>query len=575
MNAPPMNAIDKPQSIARTPETGGMDIIYLDDIMKSVGINEADTGQYKGYIVDPQQTLSYHLGRNQFQWRPSEQELFTLVSGSILLTAIHEKRKQQIKRMTAYREWDDKLGWRIVHKDYASPKFKAPADAKQKIAQLRSLFERPHYDPIIGNTFLSLVTKAVELDLTVDKVPVGFLKRGQKITGMAIYDPRTIRPILEVVWKYYEQQKTDSYAVTPLTVIEKEAERYRSILNADLRECSWVQYVNTQLVGAWTDADMVVGRFNPSAKMDRVGMGYSRVEAAVLSLDAWLKAWGFNTNQFTSGMSLLKGILAILGGAASDQQVQDLKAQFVAQVRGVQNAGRIPIIGLRGDKGMQYIRFDGTNKEMEFMQWLDLCSSIVCAVYAMDPRELNLASRSQAFSGSLISHNNDEALTQTKDEGLNCLLLELEQLFNEIIHRVGHEFSDYRFIWTGLDKQATEKERSDTLASKKWMTLNEKRMADNLDPLKGVATIEFDGEQVDLCEIPEQLIDPLLRGIQQHDQELMQQSMMGGGAGGEEQEQAPEETGETQGKFAKAYSSGPVAGKRRTIRIVVKTGGND
>jgi hypothetical protein len=200
---------------------------------------------------------------------------------------------------------------------------------------------------------------------------------------------------------------------------------------------------------------------------------------------------------------------------------------------------------------------------MDFMQWLDYCSSMVCGIYSVDPQEIGLASRAQAFSGKLISNTSAEALTAKKDHGYQSLLLELKHLNDRIIKRAGPEFVDYRFIWTGIDKVATEQERIQILKSKDFLTINEKRIQENEDQVEIVVPLL--GTEINFADVPDRLLDPLLRAIQQAQQAKMQDSMMqqqqqagaepdqgGGDQGGEvgqeeaQQEPAPGETGEAE-----------------------------
>jgi len=503
-----------------------------------------EEGQYKGYLIDPTVTVSAMLGRNYRIWRPAEEQLFNLVEGSTINTLIHQTRKDQMMRMTQYEEHSNNLGWRIVHKDFKSPKFTEPKDAKKKIEILRGLFEKPHKLGLVGGTYASFINMYTDFTLTVDKVPIEIIKGAGK-PSFAVYDPCTIRPILEMVWQYYKHAKDNkpgynpAYSITQ--VLEAESEKYQKELGIDLTTCSWVQYYNQKLIAAWTEEEMIVSVNNPCGRMELRGHGISRAESSILALDAWLKAWGYNVNMFTSGMSLVKGILAAVGNY-TEETVDLLKMNLESQVRGPGMAGRFPIIGIPNEKGLQWIRFDPHNQEMEFMQWLDYCTSLVCGIYRVNPQELNLASRSQAFSGAMMSHRQDELVTQTKEEGWHSLLIESALTNNRIIEALGPDFTDYRFIYTGLDTAITETEKAQILQSKDYMAENEKRKSDNLDMKK--LEIEVLGQTINIYEHSSKALQTfvsLMQAKTQADQAEQMAQQMGGGEEGMEGAEGEEE----------------------------------
>lgn len=498
-----------------------------------------DAGTYKGYIVDPTVTVSHRLGSNTRVWRPSKEQIFKMVEGSTINTLIHRTRKEQMLRMTQYQEYEDALGWRIVHKDHKNSRFKEPDDAANKKEFIRGLFERPHKLGIVGNTYAQYLSMVTDAMLGVDLAPVSIIRTtANQPAGLAVYDPCTIEPVLEVVWKYYQRNQAkgvSDVAESINQVLEQESEQYRSRLGGtDLTKCSWVQYVNGELVAGWSEDEMIVGVNNPISRLEYRGNGISPAESSIIALDAWLKAWGYNVNMFTSGMNLIKGILAAVGSYTTET-VQMVKEGLESQIRGPGLSGRVPIVGVPNEKGLQWIRFDPNNTEMEFMQWLDYCTSLVCGIYRINPQEINLASRSQAFSGSMMSHKQDYLITQTKEEGFHSLLIQTAQLNNRIIAAMGPEYEDYRFVYTGLEQQASEKEKAEILKNKEHYSLNEKRASDDHDPKSLV--VELDGQKIDVYEHSENAVRMFLQLYQAKQQaDAMKQQMQGEVEGGEEQE---------------------------------------
>lgn len=546
------------------PEPDFYDKLTIEELFKAVlDSHNGGKTEYSGLLADPMESSLYRIGQNYQKWTPTEEQLFSIVESSPLLTLIHVHRQTQITRLDGWQDAQDKLGWAIVHKSHDKRKENAPDDAEGKIEYLRGIFEEPYHLAVLGNTFTSLMNQCVDFGLTVDKVPIELLRKGKRLKSLVLYDPRTIRPVWELIWQYKRENADTEMAIeNPKYILEKLSEQYAKVTGgADLTKCSWVQYYQNQLKAAWTDDEMIVGMNFPSARMDRRGFGLSRAERAVLALEAWINAWGYNAEQFKIGISMAKGILAAIG-SYSDENVKSLKKSLIGQLT-KRPGTTFPIISVPSKDGLQWIRLDPNNKEMDFMQWLDYCSSMVCGIYSVDPQEIGLASRAQAFSGKLISNTSAEALTAKKDHGYQSLLLELKHLNDRIIKRAGPEFVDYRFIWTGIDKVATEQERIQILKSKDFLTINEKRIQENEDQVEIVVPLL--GTEINFADVPDRLLDPLLRAIQQAQQAKMQDSMMqqqqqagaepdqgGGDQGGEvgqeeaQQEPAPGETGEAE-----------------------------
>jgi hypothetical protein len=99
-------------------------------------------------------------------------------------------------------------------------------------------------------------------------------------------------------------------------------------------------------------------------------------------------------------------------------------------------------------------KFGCEQNEMMFARWMTFLTSIICAIFGMDPAEVN----SEGFSAGaspLSGSDTAERLAASKDKGLRPLLAYFENLFTDY---VVHEFSD-KFVmrFTGLDEEDEEK----------------------------------------------------------------------------------------------------------------------
>lgn len=504
-------------------------------IAKSMNMEwKADEGMYRGYLIDPVSNAAYHIG-HQKQWRPTDLELRTIAMNNALTPGIIQRRKDQIGACSEYMAKGHELGWRICHINENDPSYQDPPDAERKKAYLRKLFEYPTSVSFLCNTFAGLCSQNIESNLIVDRMPTELMKVGNRVTGLVTHDPTTIRPIVEVVWKYYlSAKKTNSRydpRLSPMQVLERESEARKDDLGVDLTTCTWVQYVNEKLVAAWGDDDLIVGIGSPQVWIDRRGFGLSRTENCILALHAWLKMWGYNVSNFQNGLNLIKGILTAVG-SYTPNSLTDLKDILTAQARGDINAHRLPIVHIPHAKALDLIKFNDSNNDMQYMEYGDLCSTLVCIHYGMDPNEMSLASRAQRYGSSILGGSKEEFLKMTKSEGLNSLLRQLKSHYDNIIHACGDEFRDYRFIWTGLLSSIPEKDRIEIINGKKHLSINEQRKADNQEESHVIIPM-MDGS-IDMCEVPEKMLPHLISLIQAHNQEKMMFGMQGGDSGGDQ-----------------------------------------
>nr|WP_072537862.1 hypothetical protein [Anaerococcus mediterraneensis] len=123
---------------------------------------------------------------------------------------------------------------------------------------------------------------------------------------------------------------------------------------------------------------------------------------------------------------------------------------------------------------------------MVFEKWINYLINIICAVYKIDPAEINFPNNGGVGGkGSSLFSGDKDKVDQSKAKGLLPLLQYIENVVNKyIISRFSLD-DEYVFVFDGLDNES-ESEQVD-LAKRKtesYMTINEVR-AD-----KGLAEIE-------------------------------------------------------------------------------------
>jgi hypothetical protein len=135
---------------------------------------------------------------------------------------------------------------------------------------------------------------------------------------------------------------------------------------------------------------------------------------------------------------------------------------------------------------VKWVPLSQSNREMEFSTWMEYLIKIVCAVYQIDPAEINF-DISKTNTSTLNESSNEARLKSSRDKGLKPLLDYLQGLINDhILPRWNKELSKkYKFKFVGLDAESRQQE-GDRLEkeTKVWKTLNEARREQGREPLE-------------------------------------------------------------------------------------------
>jgi len=184
--------------------------------------------------------------------------------------------------------------------------------------------------------------------------------------------------------------------------------------------------------------------------------------------------------------SLPKGILNIKGANLSKEKLDAFRRQWQAQVAGITGAWRLPIISSSED--IQFIPMHINNKDMEFSKWLDYIVNVICAIYCIDPSEINFPSRGGSGASSqehpLFDSSYETKLRQSRDKGLYPLLDYIAHFINK--HIIWVLNPDFEFTFEGLDRKIglerlTTQEKEVSL----YKTINEIRREEDLNPIDG------------------------------------------------------------------------------------------
>lgn len=244
----------------------------------------------------------------------------------------------------------------------------------------------------------------------------------------------------------------------------------------------YVQVIRGRIEAAWTEQEFLYEAANPSVDPEDNGYAPGELEGLIHIITAHMYAEAHNRNYFTQGIGT-KGILHIKGENISRAQLEGFKRQWFNQLASSRNAFRPPIIGMADD--VKWVELAQSNKDMEFDNWMHYLIRMMCAVFQMDPAEINF-DISKINTSTLNETSNEERLKSSRDKGLQPLLDYVENLLNRhILPKWDKDLAaKYEFKFVGMDAE-TRKQESERLKEETqvWKTVNEARIEQGKAPI--------------------------------------------------------------------------------------------
>jgi hypothetical protein len=434
------------------------------------------------------------------------------IKNSVVASIIQTRVNQVSTFSQPARYTKDGIGFEIKLRN---PKAKPTPKQRQVILALEAFLENCgyKYNPS-RDDFDTLLRKAVRDSLT--------------------YDQLTFEIVPDRLGRPAEIHAVDASTVRAATIEPENGDDYIHPDTSEELDVKWVQILNNEVIAEFTGSELAFGVRNPRSDINIQPYGLSELEILTQQITAHLWAEEYNSRYFSQG-GTTKGILNLKGQNISKEQLNAFRRQWTAQLAGITGAWKTPVVSV---EGLEYINVSQSNREMEYEMWMNYLINISCAVYQIDPAEVNFPNRGGAGGsggGGLGDGGIEDRLKNSKDKGLRPLLRFLESVINRNIIR---RFSDeYSFNFVGLNGES-ESERME-LANKQvraYKTINEVRAENDLDPVE-------DGDII---------LDPTYTNYllqkQQNDQMMQQQDAMGGDPNeqvdpsqGEEEEVDPEE----------------------------------
>lgn len=372
------------------------------------------------------------------------------------IKAIIETRVEQVAAFASYSEHNSDVGWMIRKKN------KEGKDVHEgdlgEIKRIREFMlntgkDEKHW---VKDDFDKFLRKVTSDSLSLDAMAFEVVRqRNEDLYDFFAVDGGTI---------YYADPRE-------MAQDEKEVHGYYPI---------HVQVYQGSVINEYYPWEMCYGSRNASSDILRNGYGRSELED-LINIVTW-QLYGMQyTGAFFSQGSAPKGILKIQGNV-NERRLQEFKQQWQAQVQGVRNAWKTPI--MEADK-MEWVDLQKNNRDMEFANWISFLTKMACGIYKIDPAEIGMPQgqgTGDSKGGIFGSDNQKERILFSKEKGLKPLLKFIEQKLNKYI--INQLNPDYEFAFTGTNFSNPSVElEEDIKRVSNFMTLDEIREKYNLDPL--------------------------------------------------------------------------------------------
>jgi hypothetical protein len=428
------------------------------------------------------------------------ESLRQMVDQTPVLNAVILTRIRQMSAFCRPQEQEDQLGFQIRHMDKSH---ELTPDEEESTKLLTRFIQNSGWEfkprarqRLKRDAFPHLMAKLVRDTLTMDAAPIETeMKRDRAlgVDGLYAVDGATIRLCTE-----HGYDGND--------------------------EVFALQVVQGRTRTAYTYNDLIYVPRNPRTDVRLAGYGLGEPELLIRTVTGYLNAMTYNIKGFDEN-AIPRGMLHISG----DYDANDLvafKRHWNAMVKGINNAWTLPLMVSKDQESKaSFERFGVEFNEMYFAKWMSFLTSIICAIYSIDPSEINFESFSSSGRSSLSGDDTVEKIAASKDKGLRPLMGYFESMLSDYVIS---EFGDkYVFRFVGLDQED---------ASRKW---EKAKLASTWGELRAEIGQKATNTPLDDAPLNPSLVGPWMQTLQQSQQDFGQEPGQDGapGMGGDQGDQ--------------------------------------
>lgn len=422
-------------------------------------------------FFDPMYVLDFlsHKTKNQ-SWSISYLLLRKISYRSGVIASVINTRLNQVAMFAhPYLTPNDRIGYYIVPtrlkfenlRRQTDPSYKVRPITQEELDKLQEVMsfiehcgipETMAEDPL-RESFRDFIKKVLRDSMTFDQLCFEIVK-----------DPKTKKPIA-------------FYPVDAGTI------RIADVKTQQEKGFAYVQWIDGVIHTAYKPDEMAFAVRNPVTDIKAHGYGISEIEMAFNYISSQMYAETYNSKFFTQG-STPKGLLNIRGSSIPQEELESFRRAWHAQLAGVGNAWKTPILA---SEGVEWVNLNASNREMEYGRWMEYLVNVICAIYQIDPVEVNFPNKGGVAgqSKSLSDSSTLERIKFSKDKGLVPLLKFFEGVMNKyIINPLTNgefEFLFYGYTDTLDDMKSVLEQREGQYLK----TVNEIRAGYGLPEIKG------------------------------------------------------------------------------------------
>ena len=418
---------------------------YEDALLKSMPAEAV-----KAYLDNPW-NLQAGLGYKNKRSSVSYSILFQMAAKCSVIGAIINTRVNQVATFSRpARYTSDNVGFRVVKKDF---KEQETDEDREMILSLEQFIEQCgySYDPY-RDSFDTFLRKYVRDSLTYDQACFEIIPdKKHRPAEFICVDASTIRAT------EYDPNNPD---------------------------VSWVQLIEGQIEATFDKNELAFGVRNPRSNINVQPYGYSELEMLIQQVTSQLYAEDYNSKFFSNG-GMTRGLLNIKvdpNGIGNKEQLDDFKAQWRAQVNGMSGAWKTPVVQIPG--GVEFVNIGSVPSDLLFGNYMNWLINIACAIYAIDPAEINFPNNGGVSgTSSVFEGSQEQKLKNSKDKGLRPLLRFIESEINK--HIIRKFTNKYVFQFVGIDNKTEEEILEKQQKEVKFLkTINELRAENDLPPIE-------------------------------------------------------------------------------------------
>lgn len=256
--------------------------------------------------------------------------------------------------------------------------------------------------------------------------------------------------------------------------------RLQDSYEGDLRwtDAKYAQVIQDNIVATYNESEMIFGIRNPSTDIADAGYGLPELEMLMRTITTILNAEQYNSGQLTQG-GTAKGVLVVKGDIDADQFTA-FKRDFRSAIRNASKHWEPPVLKISKEGDVDWKTLDRANRDMEYTALFDFLVKQSCAVYQMDPSEINWSA-----SGANVNFESrsDLKTLSSKQRGLRPLLRFLSNQINS--HLISSIDDRYRLVFPSVEADKALDAEIKEREVKHWKTVNEIRADLGMEPVPG------------------------------------------------------------------------------------------